>query len=63
MFLILKVEDAIELGVATITLSKINFKRRVTSKMQFRKLILKLEDKFPLEGESDAVIYNTLYTL
>ena len=42
--------------------SKINLKRETTAEVKMRKLALKLEDKIFLEGESDAVIYSTLYT-
>ena len=41
LFPILKVDDAFEQGVTAIMFSKIKIKRRATTKMQLRKLILK----------------------
>ena len=61
LFPILSIEDAIEHRVVTTMFSNIDLKRKTTTEMQMRKLILKLEDNFSLDGESDAVNYNTLY--
>ena len=55
-----RVENAIECGAVTMMFSKVNLKRKTTAKMRMRKLILKLEDKFSVEGEYDVVISSSL---